>query len=317
MKKISSWPGTYFLSRSTSHGLTGLIGRNVSVMNTENRKRLSVSHPLSHPSSYDFSTDGRHLAIKSTSGHIVIIDPQTGTTTTDFNNKKEGEGSNLCFSSDGQYIVDGSWDGVLTIRSISRLDPTYREEYWDEQISVISHDRERRIWGIFHKPKASNYNHPHSKGYVSVRTWPLHVSKPQIFSFGITISHARLSPDGSRIAFYGTDYADDAIQRLYIASAENGQILIRSGAVKTGGAGRHIAWTDDCRHIIAVAERRFLLLETEAMQRIREIPSQYPACTTILNDGDTVVFGDWQRTTFSSISELLVAPRPNSDINDI
>ncbi|WP_148300886.1 hypothetical protein [Asaia platycodi] len=74
MKKNSSWPGTSFLSRHTSHGLTALIRRNVSVMNTENRKRLSVSHPLSHPSSYDFSTDGSHLAIKSTSGHIVIID---------------------------------------------------------------------------------------------------------------------------------------------------------------------------------------------------------------------------------------------------
>lgn len=56
----------------------GAVGRNVVVIDLDRRERLSTTHPLKHASSAIFSAKGDALAVKSTSGHIVVLNPETG-----------------------------------------------------------------------------------------------------------------------------------------------------------------------------------------------------------------------------------------------
>jgi hypothetical protein len=96
--------------------LLAVLGRDVFVWEVALKSKAVRSHPFAHPSDAAFSPDQRHLAVKSTSGQIVIIDAQSGQTAVDFKNTADGEGSNLQYSSCGEYIVDGSWSGRLAVR---------------------------------------------------------------------------------------------------------------------------------------------------------------------------------------------------------
>ena len=83
-------------------------GRDVSVFSFPEFKPVFAVHPIAHPSDIDFSSDGRRLVVKSTSGRTIILDAQTGKTLRDFRNQKEGEGAAALFSMCGQYVVSVS-----------------------------------------------------------------------------------------------------------------------------------------------------------------------------------------------------------------
>ena len=122
-----NWPAAYELWCSRDGRLLGAVGRNVVVADLERRERLSTSEPLSHPSSATFSANGEALAVKATSGHIVVLNPQTGALIKDHRNRKEG--SNLACSPDGEYLVGGSWDGTFTVRQIRTGQILLRDDF--------------------------------------------------------------------------------------------------------------------------------------------------------------------------------------------
>jgi hypothetical protein len=126
----------------------GALGRNVVVLNLERRERVSTSHPFSHPSSATFSPNVNALAVKATSGHIVVLDPETGNLVSDHLNKGEGEGSNVACSRDGQYLVDGSWNGTFTVRELLTGRIIVRDEFPGQMLTRVTHDVEGRIWVI-------------------------------------------------------------------------------------------------------------------------------------------------------------------------
>ena len=88
--------------------LLATLGRDVWIWNLPSRSKTVRAHPFSNPSSAVFSLDQRNIAVKSTSGRIVIVEVQSGRTRVDFNNDGDGEGSNLLYSPCGEFIVDGT-----------------------------------------------------------------------------------------------------------------------------------------------------------------------------------------------------------------
>jgi len=162
------WPSSYSLARSDDARFLACLGRNVVVIDMHERVRVSTSHPLSHPSHASFSPNGEQLAVKSTSGKIVILDPKSGSVTRDFNNQKEGEGSGVYFSSDGNELIDGSWDGFITIRHTNDGAIVMRQQHKGEMISNVSHDLARRLWLVQHSPKVRQGENWPQPGYLSL-----------------------------------------------------------------------------------------------------------------------------------------------------
>lgn len=60
------------------------------------RKRVARSHPFKHPSRFDFSPDGEKLAVKSTSGEIVILDAPSLEEIARHSGRAWGEEPKLC-----------------------------------------------------------------------------------------------------------------------------------------------------------------------------------------------------------------------------
>src|SRR5262245_37551238 len=110
------------------------------------------------------------MAVKSTSGQIVVLDAQCGQTVVDFENAEDGEGSNLRYSPCGSYIVDGTWSGLLSVRRASSGSREFVQDFRDIIRSVHGLD-DGKHWVIAHGAKATSDDQP-PLNYFSVWRWP-------------------------------------------------------------------------------------------------------------------------------------------------
>jgi WD40 repeat protein len=98
---------------------------------------------MSHLSSIAMDPAGTRVAAKSTSGRIKVFDLE-GNLLMDAKNQKEGEGSNLFWTPDGEGLVDGSWDGLLTVRSAATGEVMARTEA--KMVEKIWFDNQGAVW---------------------------------------------------------------------------------------------------------------------------------------------------------------------------
>jgi hypothetical protein len=131
-------PSSYALSLSFKGDRVAAIGRNVVIGDTLSMRRLASSHPLPHPSHACFNSAGTSLAVKSTSGRIVVLNPTTGATDIDFANSTDGEGSNIAFSADGGSLVDATWNGALKVSDVKNGQVRQEFAYPGEMITELS-----------------------------------------------------------------------------------------------------------------------------------------------------------------------------------
>jgi hypothetical protein len=220
----------------------------------------------------------------------VIIDPKTGTIIRDYENQEEGEGSEIHFSPDGDQLIDGSWNGVLTIRRRKDGAILRRQQVPGESISRVSHDLARSLWLVEHSPKVRQGENVPRPAYVSVHRWPLAEDNAQTFCFGMHIESAQLSPDGTRFCFI--QKWDE--RRMHIARVSDGQIIASSPPIEGGGTGSELAWSIDGRYIGAVCRGAFVFLRTSDLAVIGRMAVQYPSSVSFIPGGEDVVLGSWK-----------------------
>lgn len=295
------WPAAYDLSCSADGRLLACLGRNVVVIDIAARQRVSTSHPLSHPSHVTFSPSGEALAVKATSGRIVVIDPRSGEVLNDHMNQKEGEGSGVCFSPDGSGLVDGSWNGALTIRRARGSAILSRELFPGEMITRVTHDQSRRTWLVEHSPTVRPGENMPPPDYLSLRLWPFSPETTRTFSFGAHIESSTLSPDGSRFCFI--QKWDE--RRVHIAQASDGQVLTSSTPLEAGGTGSELAWSGDGRHVVTVSKGMFVFFRASDLAVVGRVSCQYPSATAFLPGGEKMVLGSWNTTTIVKLGDVL------------
>jgi hypothetical protein len=296
------WPAAYEVSRSDDGRLIACLGRNVVVVDVGERRRVSTSHPFSHPSHAAFAPDARSLAVKATSGRIVILEPQSGGVLFDHENQREGEGGNLAFAPGGRELVDGSWAGDLTVRNARDGLVRSRERFPHEMITRVSHDHSRRIWLVEHSPKSQTASLPPAPAYVTVSPWPFSAETTRYFRFGVHLCSATSSPDGSRFCFI--EKRGD--QRVCIARTSDGSIIASSAPTESGGTGSELAWSDDGRYIASVQARQFVLLDAADLSVIGGVPCQYPSDITFLQATNELVLGSWNTSSIVGVHDVIV-----------
>ncbi len=291
-----NWPAAYNLCCSRDGHLMGAVGRNIVVVHLERRERVSTSHPLSHPSSAVFSANGHALAVKATSGHIVILDPTSGVVISDHRNKKEGEGSNVACSPDGEYLVDGSWDGAFTVRHMLTGQIIVRDEFRGQMITRITHDEHRRTWAVEHQLKAQTGENMPAPGYVSIVRWPFtSLREAEVVRFASYLDAPTLSPDGNRLCF-----RDRHQNQLIVARLEDGQITARA-PLQIGGTGSDLAWSTDGSVIGAVVSDGFMFFRATDLAILHRHSAKYPSSVIFHPNGRDVLLGTWEK---SSVEEI-------------
>jgi hypothetical protein len=295
------WPAAYEVSRSDDGRLIACLGRNVVVVDVGERRRVSTSHPISHPSHSAFAPDACSLAVKATSGRIVVLDLLSGDVLFDHENQREGEGCNLAFAHDGSELVDGSWAGDLTVRNARLGVVRSRERFPNEMITRVSHDHSRHTWLVEHSPKSVTASLPPAPGYVTVSPWPFSSEATRSFRFGVHFCSATSSPDGARFCFI-EKWGD---QRICVARTSDGSIIASSAPTKSGGTGSELAWSDDGRYIASVQAREFVLLDAVNLSVVGSVPCQYPSAMSFLHATNELALGSWNTSSIVCVDDVI------------
>ena len=136
---------SYSIALSLDSALLATLARDVVVWDLASARKRFRAHPLSHPSHLCFSPSGGQLAIKGTSGQIVVIDSHTGKELCAFGNLDDGEGANLKYSPGGDYLIDGSWSGRLFVRRADTGQVEFSADFPGEMIMGVQSAGDGRL----------------------------------------------------------------------------------------------------------------------------------------------------------------------------
>ncbi|MFC5865311.1 WD40 repeat domain-containing protein [Acidicapsa dinghuensis] len=279
------------------------LSRRVNLFDLSSRKRIWSVLPFSHASEADFSPDGKILAVKNTSGRILALDSASGNVIHDYKNQKEGEGSEVFFSPEGNRLIDASWKGVITVRKL--LEPTIvtEQSFPGEMIVRVSHDTTRRTWLFEHHPVVRPGENWPSPPYLTIEKWPIGEGTAKVIALDLDISaSATISPDASRICYV-------CIRRglgrwIKVAQAIDGETLASSEEIKTGGPVRALAWSPDGRYIGTVQKRRFVFYKASDLSFVGEVPCTYPSSICFLPGKNDVVLGSWKASVLVGLDAI-------------
>jgi WD40 repeat protein len=270
--------------------LLATLGRYVFVWNVALKSKAVRSHPFAHPSDAAFSPDQRHLAVKSTSGQIVIIDAQSGQTAVDFKNTADGEGSNLQYSSCGEYIVDGSWSGRLAVRRAGSGAHEFVQEFGGDSIRSVHSSWDGRRWITAHGCKAISDDRPPPPDYFSVWDWPFRPGGYRVLPARVAFARSSaFSPDGALLAVVHGAPAD----MVSVFQLSDGT-CVGAVSIQSGGTGHALGWSADGRLIGSVQDQIVVFYAWPSLGRMHELALAYPSDVAFSPCGDVLALGSWQ-----------------------
>jgi len=298
--KRAEWPAAYGLACTQDGRLLATVGgRYVVVIDLNSRDRLSSSPPLSHPSSVAFASNDEALAVKSTSGHIIVLNAQTGELIADHKNKKDGEGSNIVCTPDGQHLIDGSWNGSFTLRHLLTGRIVSRDELPGEMITRITHDQHARLWLVEHGLKVRPGENMLPPDYVSVSEWPFSsLQSGSILQFERHMRGSTISPDGTRLCF-----VDQHRNELCVARTDTREMLAIA-PLQLGGTGCDLAWSNDARIIGAVADMGFRFFRASDLEPVGSYAASYPSSVMFHPNGCDVLLGTWRTSMAQPLANI-------------
>jgi len=266
------------------------FARDVGVWHLASRKKRLKCHPLSHPASICFSPDGSRLAVKNTSGRIVIINVEDGSILSDFRNGKDGEGSNLLYSICGEYLIDGTWNGRLFVRRSDSGRVEFRQDFRHEMIRAVHSANQGAVWVINHGPKATSDTDPPPPAHFSIWQWPFEKNSFATFSQGSPfVRRSALTSDGRFLALvYGTK-----VMTLAVYDMEKGK-EIASSTVETGGTGSALNWSGDGAYLGSVQAHKVTVYSADRLTKVFEYPLPYASHIAFSPLNDLVAIGSWQ-----------------------
>lgn len=281
---------SYSIGFSPSGATCLTLARDVSLWEVASRKKAWRVHPLSHPANAAFSPKGNMIAVKSTSGQIVTLDSDSGDLLKDFQNNAEGEGSNLLFSKCGQFIVDGSWDGFLTVRDASTGEVHYRREYAGEMLCRVHSVRSGTVWIIEHSPKATTDDQPPADGYYTIWTWPFSDGASSAVGIHLPfICASAVSEDGSRLAvLFGAPPRD-----LHVYELPSARLLWRD-RVTIGGSGSELRFSRSGSFLASVQKDSIVHYCALTGERLEVYPLPFPSDVDYSPDTRLIGLGSWQ-----------------------
>jgi WD40 repeat protein len=263
--------------------------RDVKAIHIASRKKAFTSHPLSNPSDLAFTPDGNFLSVKSTSGRIAILDSASGATVGDFQNDRDGEGSNIAFSECGTFFVDGSWSGFLRVRERTSGQVVFERKFPHTMIHAVSSANRGSVWLSTHCPKATVHDRPPESDYFLRWSWPLSDAEPETLRFRAPfVRSSALSPDGRLLAVI-CGAPPTSLQIFSLAD----QSIVHTQQVTSGGTASAIRWTPCSRYLGFVQKGLLSVIEAASFQAVCHHVMEYPSSIDFSSDGCLVALGSW------------------------
>lgn len=281
-------PTTYAIALSRQGNRLATIGRNVTIFDPIARRRIAWSHPISHPSYACFSGDGRRLAVKNTSGRIVIIDSSTASVVADFANERDGEGAEILYADNDQMLLDANWGGTITVRDAVSGRVERQFTFPGDMVTQASSSSDRSRWLFLHQPKATPGASRSGAPYLTYWKWPL--DRGDVIKLDLdSVESASLAPDGTVLVAAGWRRTSNTncVQLIDVS----------------GGVQREVEATDYCRtlswsacgtRIGHVCTSNIVVHDTSDLATLKSYAFKYAAAVAFAIDLSFIALGGWE-----------------------
>ncbi len=284
----------YEVEFSQTGNLLVTVSRDVVLWDVPTRKKRFRAHPLSNPSYCAVDPSEDHIVVKNTTGQISIIDSVDGALHRTIDRRTGNEGSNILYSPSGEHLVDGSWDGQLTVRSATTGAIEFEKAFPDEMIMRITYNPVADKWFVAHQIKLS---HPGKPDYLSIWDWPFSEPSDLIEFPKKNVRHMAVSPDASMLCITDTS-------TLHLVDLSSRTLL--DWAPLAFCSGSLISWSPDSSEIAFVERGGVTFCSTNPLRKTHLVPLDYPSAVNYSPDGKLVALGDW--TSGLLMDRAAVAP---------
>jgi hypothetical protein len=280
LKLLRSYKANF--SRTGSFLVT--LSGDVVVWDVERRAKRYRVHPFSHPCDCSIHPDETRIVVKNTAGRIALLHAQDGAVVC-FLDSTGNQGSNILYSSCGEYVVDGSWCGHFTVRSATSGEVVFQKIFPGEMILKIARSNDHDTWFVAHQPIAISQNSSPAPAYISVWAWPFSVPTDFLKPSENRINGFAVSPDGLRICVVG----NDTISVMELAEKRH----VASAPYNFGGAGFAMNWSPDSQEIASVQMNSCVFYDPSTLEKRRSIELQYASDIAYSPDGNLLALGAW------------------------
>jgi hypothetical protein len=154
-------------------------------------KVISQFTEVKNPSYMQFSLDNKFLAVKSTSGEIGLLSLESNSFIRKFKYFKEaGDGSNINFTPDNQFIIDGDWVGNIRLIDIHDGSITIVNTNDNTKIKSIEYDEKENVFHI-HKFYLGGKGIT-DESYHSVSRWKYNLNEKKLIPLDETNKLSRI-----------------------------------------------------------------------------------------------------------------------------
>lgn len=291
---------SYAVSFSRDSSRLAVLASDVTVLDTIGKGRVFRSRPCKHPSHVLFSQDGRELFVKSTSGCLMVLDAWDGAVlrTLDAGGV---EGCSPTLSASGQYLLDGSWDGRITLWDVTTGVAEWQREFAGEMIHGLCCLASRGMWLSVHSPKATTEDRPPLPDYFCLWSHPIPGMQP------IRVVRPKL-PFVRAVAASPTDDALAIVhgappRTLSVVETENWAVTA-TVAAEYGGCGSALAWS--VRGLLAsVQNARVELYRASSLRHLGGISLPYASDVAWSADGGRLALGSWKKGRLVRPAEMM------------
>jgi WD40 repeat protein len=277
---------SYKVQFSRTGSILVSLSRDVVVWDVERRAKRYRAHPFSHPMNCSVHPNETEIVVKNTAGTIALLDAQDGMLICFLDSAKGNEGSNIVYSSCGEYVVDGSWSGQLTVRSAKSGKVSFQKTFPGEMITKVIRSDHDGMWYIVHRPKAIARDLPSGPAYVSIWAWPFVSPGDFLRPLKANINGLAVSPDGRSIGFieYESISIMDLAEKRFVASIP----------YQYGGTGFGMNWSPDSREFATVQENSLVFYDAFTFAKKKSIDLQFASDIAYSPNSSQIALGSWE-----------------------
>jgi WD40 repeat protein len=276
------------------------ISSNVTLWINGGLNKTANAKPLTHPSYIDISPDGSRVLVKNTSGKIAILDASTLATLVTTTKSKRDEGCQAIFSPDGDYLVNGTWSGVLSCLNTDSLLPFHSESFPHTMIVALTCSKQRNRFAYVRQSKAIG-DAPPSGSTVCLREWPFWSSAEKVVAtYKNSVLAISLSPDGSKILVVHTIRGNVHIDLLNIK--ENG--VIANASFRFSGIWPSLAWSPNGKYIANIQSDQIAIRLSADLSIYATYDIPFPTWVEFSPDSKSLAIGSCEKGTVVSLSSI-------------
>lgn len=243
------------------------------------RKRCAAVKPFSNESHIDLSLDSRKVAIKNTQGDVAVYDIDLIGEPVRLSGKSYGEGDRICFSPDGEFVIDSSWRGDFLVRDASSGELQWKS---DLQAWSVTPRRDRKLWAFT------------TETGIGLQRWPFWENDPVVYDFPGADRRGpfafALADESERVVVAGSG----AVEVWTLEASRGDATVTASWPTAASGTGEAVAWHPS-ESFVAHAGARAASILTADLTPVWHTEFDYPSDVAFSPDGSLLAVGDWSK----------------------